>query len=212
MSIKLLSKCTLPSKHHSISDWDWSLDSTFRSLSAAYYNSPPTSIKIGKANQTCVNTVLSRDASCQCLPQGQLISWVKKLTLGSAGFIFRNQAALDSANWLNAYHFYYLPTMWTLYRRIAGVTVNIGSVTPGMDIGEIAHCKLVWFNGENPAGNPALVVAFYKEIDDVWVQQSSSIYDTTNQFKDSPINRCGHFTALQPNQFVHFDDTEIWGP
>ncbi len=200
-------------KHHSVSDWDFEHGATYRSLSTDYFVSPPTSLKIYKAGSPYVlETILCRAAATLLLPEGELRTWVRSGYTTNRVFTFRNQEALNAASDTNCYLIQLTSTTWRLYRVIAGGFSLRGS-TGASHSGTTLECwRVIWWNGFNVAGDPALCVELYKDVLSVWVKQGNTLYDTSNQFKDSGINRVGLSCQTVLNVPVYFDDTEIWGP
>lgn len=199
--------------HHSISDWDFRYGATYRSLSTDYFVSPPTSLKIYKPSPGAViETLYCRVASTLLLPEGELRTWARTGYTTNRIFMFRSQAPLGSGSDLNCYAVRLASTSWRLSRVIAGGWVTVGE-QPAVHSGTVMeHWRIVWWNGIDGGGNPALAVDCYKESVGVWVQQGLTIYDPWNQWKNSAINRCGLSCQTVLNIPVYFDDTEIWGP
>lgn len=199
--------------HHTVVDWDYSANIT-KSLDATTFVSSPSSLRMTTVVAgTQYTQILSRIAATQCIAQGEVRSWVKNLTeMEAARFHFRNQAALGSANLTNTYFWVIFRLTFQLLRVIAGVQVSIGSFSP---VGWVNyawnHARIIYWNGLNLSGNPALCSEAYLEIAGVWVKQGTTLYDTANQWKDSAINRSGIGGQVTSDQRLNFDDTEIWG-
>ncbi|MBA7525864.1 hypothetical protein ES705_18022 [subsurface metagenome] len=198
---------------HSVSDWDFTYGTSHRSLSAVTYVSPPTSLLLEypfPANVTI--TVLCRLDATQVLPEGELRTWLYSKYGGNKPFIFRNQAALGSADNTNCYYLNFSSNLARLRRVIGGGMVEIGTWPIVYTYETWQHWRVVWWNGLTGEGVPALAVDLYKEVTGEWVKQGSTRYDTTNQWKESAINRCGLIGQTDQYMPVYLDDTEIWGP
>ncbi len=199
--------------HHSIADWDWEQGATNRSLSATQKVSAPTSLRILKPTAGAFyEVILCRFADALLVPQGELRTWQYSSRNIFYFAVFRNQAALGTANYSNCYVWVLDATNATLYRMINGVSTTIGSVACPFTYPLWNHWRTVFWNGENLAGVPALCVNLYKEVTGAWVQQGATLYDTVNQWKDSAINRLGFRAYSENNYPEYWDDTEIWTP
>ncbi len=199
--------------HHTISDWDFERGATNRSLSAARYISAPTSLRfLEPTSSQFLNNILCRIPATLCLPQGEVRTWVYGYYLAFTVALFRNQAALGSANELNCYQVYLAGTTSRLVRKLGGVLSFRDDSTCTSFINTWTHYRVFWYNGETPGGTPALCVDLYREIAGEWVKEGSTLYDTDNSFKDSAINRAGFRARSRNNWPQYWDDTEIWGP
>lgn len=200
--------------HHTLADWDFEKGAEYRSLASDFYVSSPTSLKLSRGVGTgaWVGAVLCRIPATLVLPQGEVRTWVRRSAGASAPCIFRNQAALGSANWLNCYMIYLGANIAGLYRVLSGVLLQVDSTSCSTFIGSWTHYRFFWYNGKTPGEVPALCVDIYRDIAGEWVKQGSTMYHTLNLWKDSAINRCGFRPVLSPDQAVWYDDTEIWGP
>ncbi len=198
--------------HHSLTDWDFRSGDTYRSLSSVFFISAPTSLKIDIPGAADVEAFLCRIPATQCLPQGEVRTWVRRNTPTYSVALFRNQAPLGSANHDNSYMLTLTYSKARLYRRIAGVSSSRGVTPCYTPINEWIHCTVFWYNGKTPGDVPALCVDLYREIAGEWVKEGETIYDTANTWKDSAINRAGLDGIAQLNFPVYYDDTEIWGP
>ncbi len=199
--------------HHTLADWDFRHGATYRSLSAAQFISAPTSLRF--LNATAINifdTVLCRLPATQCLPQGEVRTWVYGYDINFRIASFRNQAPLGTANWANSYQLILTSTQARLYRYIDGAYSHRSTTSCQAFSNTWTHYRIFWYNGETPAGVAALCVDLYREIAGEWVKEGSTMYDTANTFKDSETNRCGFEGNSYNNQLQYFDDTEIWGP
>jgi hypothetical protein len=200
-------------EHHSVSDWDFLLGATFRSLSAVQYVSAPTSLRLKSTTEAdAFDTVLCRLATTQNLPQGEIRSWVISTVLTGRFLTFRNQAALGSANILNCYFLAFSGGTIHLWRGVGGGYSDVANVAVTHVNDAWEHWRVVYWNGLNPAGSDALCVDIFKEITGVWTQYGTTMYDTVNQFKLSAINRAGLTVQTRDSKPMYFDDTEIWGP
>jgi hypothetical protein len=197
----------------SLVDWDWEQGTSYRSLSAAKYVSPPTSLLMqvpGGSQVSCA--VLCRRADTLCLPEGELRTWYQTYVTTYPFACFRNQAALGSANALNCYYFQIASNRIDLWRRVGGSASKINSFYYTFTGATWYHLRFVWWNGATESGTPALAVAVYIEVGSVWAQIGSVYYDTLNLWSTSEVNRVGLWPWIANNWYSYFDDTEIWGP
>ncbi len=177
-------------EHHTVADWDFTGGALYRSLSAAFFISAPTSLRLFKAADPQFNeTVLCRIAETQVVAQGELRSWYRYPLVGGRIFTFRNQAALGSANVNNCYLILIVSTTVYLFRFIGGGEVEVGHTPCSSSANTWEHWRVIWYNGYTPAEAEAICVDFYKEVAGKWIKQGSTLYDEANQFKDSAINR-----------------------
>ncbi|MBA7642318.1 hypothetical protein ES703_50008 [subsurface metagenome] len=198
--------------HHSIADWDFQHGDTYRSLSPIQYVSAPTSLRFLKAGGAWSNAVLCRIPATQCLPQGEVRNWTFTGYSTKYPAVFRNQAALGSADYLNCYFVSITTAAAYLARYIAGVPSQ-RDTTPCLGYYlQWVHYRIFWYNGKTPGDVPALCVDVYLEIDGQWIKQGSTMYDTDNSWKDSAVNRSGFLSIAGGNLANFWDDTEIWGP
>lgn len=199
--------------HHTLADWDFQFGATNRSLSATRYISAPTSLLIQKAGAGAWHdTILCRIPATQCLPQGEVRNWVYSYDLIKVVAIFRNQAALGSADYLNTYGLNITLDTATLIRYIAGAYL-VRDSTPCTGFRNVwAHYRVFWYNGKTPGDSPALCVDVYREVAGEWVKEGSTLYDTDNSWKDSGTNRAGFRAYSLYDHLQYWDDTEIWGP
>ncbi len=199
-------------EHHTVADWDFAGGAAYRSLSATYYVSAPTSLKLLKpAAPTFNEAVLCHIPETQLVAQGELRSWYRYPVVSGRLFTFRNQAALGSANVNNCYLLLIAATTVYLFRCIGGGEIEVGHTSCRSSANTWEHWRVIWYNGHTPADAEAICVDVYKEIAGEWVKQGSTLYDTWNQFKDSAINRCGLCSQLIGGWAYYHDDTEIWG-
>lgn len=200
-------------EHHTLADWDFQYGATNRSLSAEQFISSPTSLRIMKAGSGFwSDTVLCRIPATLVLPQGEVRTWVRSVDASKNVATFRNQAALGSANWANSYVLTVAYDKATLWRYIADVYTNVDETPCTDSVSQWGHYRVFWYNGKTPGEEDALCVDVYKEIDSEWIKQGSTLYDTTNAFKDSGINRAGFIPLSRYDNRQYWDDTEIWGP
>lgn len=198
---------------HSLADWDWE-ENMYRELTTAQFISPPSSLMLyTQAGAHEFNTALCRHPDTQCLAEGELGHWMRTQNkLYWVHFNFRNQCPLGNANWSNCYHLYFMYNQATLHRRINDTDTGIAYVPISIDKEMWYHFRVVWWNGQNLEGYPALAVELYQEIEGEWVKKGDTMFDTMNQWKDSSINRVG-FTSRGNIVYVRYvDDTEIWRP
>ncbi|MBA7536775.1 hypothetical protein ES705_29039 [subsurface metagenome] len=198
--------------HHTLADWDFQHGALYRSLAADYYISEPTSLKYSGAPSSWATTILCRIPATLNLPQGEMRAWFRSNYKILTPAVFRNQAALGTANYDNCY-----------YVRIGAVDVSLVSYVGGFPsvrdsfaytgyMNEWRHHRVFWYNGKTPAEQPSICVDLYDDVGGEWVKQGTTLYDTLNRWKDSAINRCGHLPLLYSGRLRWFDDTEIWGP
>ncbi len=206
-------KLLLPG-HHSVVDWDFRHGALYRSLSTTKYVSAPTSLKfLNPTGYYIWDTVLCRLDGTLCLPQGEVRTWLYP-TAGWAHHpvSFRNQAPLGTSNNQNCYFIELSYLVAHLYVSLSGTWYLMGSTATSYSLTEWAHWRTAWYNGKTPGEVPALCVDFYKEVAGEWVKQGSTMYDTSNRWKDSAVNRCGIEGDSTGNKAKYWDDTEIWGP
>jgi len=199
--------------HHSIGDWDKTPNALY-SLSADDYVDAPTSLKIGGAACTEEGTpFLCRLVDTRVLPQGRLTTWHKgDPVAGTTHLYFRNQAALGTSNNENTYYVLIMGNMWRLYRMIADAQTLLGQNAMVTEDDLFYYDRITWWNGLNPHCDPALVVMLERYNGDIWVQQGDWLYDTTNQWAASAINRCGPGCNQLNDVEVFIDMTKIEGP
>lgn len=199
--------------HHSITDWDFQDELVFCSLSADQFVSPPTSIRMlnpGSAPE--FSTVLCRIPATQCLPQGEVRTWIYEHTRSQYPACFRNQAPLGTSNFQNCYYVYLTGTTSKLQRLYLGAGITVDQSVCQTFADTWTHYRVFWYNGKTPADAPALCVDLYREIAGEWVKEGETLYDTNNYFKDSDINRAGFIMFSRLNYPEYLDNTEIWGP
>ncbi|MBA7541575.1 hypothetical protein ES705_33891 [subsurface metagenome] len=198
--------------HHTIADWDFWHGAAGRSLSSDHFISAPTSLKLVYSAGAETNVVLCRIPATLVLPQGEVRHYFRPSSYAQVSFTFRNQAALGSADWLNCYFVFITATSWQVRRITNGYPFTVGTSGTTSHIDVWNHFRLFWYNGKTPAEQPALCIDLYKDIAGEWVKQGSTIYDTTNKWADSAINRCGFWLTMGGGDIAYIDDTEIWGP
>ena len=205
---KLLNKL-----HASYEDWDLSL--TYWQISTAFFVSPPSSIRWQpyyvpekKATQLCKNP-----ATLQ-LPQGRIVTQVKPQNYyyQNMSFIFR--AIPPPGNWSLANCYYaqlsWRYSNWTVYERVNGVNIRSFASAKAQDMTDNwKHYRITWWLAWG-----ILMVQLEKEIAGVWTQEGALISIPDPLFGSETYQRPGliaHSDQLA-DQFVYFDDTEIWGP
>lgn len=201
-------------KHHTVSDWDFSA-SIVKILDTTDKVSPPSSLRCTQTvGGELKASILCRIAATQCIAQGEARTWHKTTIETYPGYlIFRNQAALGTSNLTNCYYWALVYNHAWLYRVIAGALVLIGDFSHSNWSGYAwNHLRIIYWNGVNALGVAALASEYYREIAGAWVKIGDTLFDTTNQFKDSATNRSGVGGTLINEQYRYFDDTEIWGP
>jgi len=199
--------------HHSVVDWDFQHGPQYRSLSATQYVSAPTSLRFLKPTLgTWRNAVLCRHPDAQCLPQGEVRTWVWAYYTGRCVALFRNQKALGNAAFANTYGLFVTTATATLIRYINSVYSVRDSTTCIGHQNHWDHYRVFWYNGKTPGDVPALCVDVYYESAGEWVKQGDTLYDTANYWKDSGTNRAGFRGYSEANHPQYWDDTEIWGP
>ncbi|MBA7535517.1 hypothetical protein ES705_27775 [subsurface metagenome] len=200
-------------QHHSVSDWDFEFGADNRSLSPTQFVSAPTSLLFKKpASGVWMPVILCRHAPTLVLPEGEVRTWVHSYYPHVHPAIFRNQAALNSANSQNCYEIYITETHTYLHRYIAGGLSVRASTTGIVSDNQWWHYRTVFWNGETPGHEDALCVNVFREVDSAWVQMGGTLYDTSNYWKDSVINRAGFRARSFYDRQQYWDDTEIWGP
>ncbi|MBA7642498.1 hypothetical protein ES703_50193 [subsurface metagenome] len=200
-------------EHHSVSDWDFEHGATNRSLSAAQFISPPTSLRILEpTTATFMDVILCRVPATQCLPQGEVRSWVHSYYRNLHVAQFRNQKPLGSANQNNGYQIYLAMNVASLGRYINNVYSERDSTTCETFVSTWTRYRVVFWNGTTPGDVAALCVNLYREVAGEWVQEGSTMYDTDNSWADSEINRIGFRARSTYNHPQYWDDTELWAP
>lgn len=198
--------------HHSLTDWDFQQGETGRSLSADYFISSPTSLKLETEDPSMDDCILCRIPATLSLPQGEVRTWLRSTMPFLYPVVFRNQSALGNSGIHNTYGIVTFAAETRLYRYIAGGFSIRDTTDPHYISDTWIHYRTFWYNGETPALEPALCVDFYYEDAGEWVKIGDTMYDTDNSFADSDINRCGIYVGVFEDNPVYFDDTEIWGP
>ena len=200
--------------HHSIEDWDFQQDATYRSLANDYYISEPTSLKFSSSPGLLHNTFLCRIPATLNVAQGEVRTWLRRShdIHGPSPAVFRNQAPLGTSDNSNCYHVWLVAGRVELVRIISGFPSTIATWNWAPPANTWAHVRTFWYNGKTPAEEDALCVDFYVEDADEWVKIEDTKYDPVNKWKDSEINRCGLYVLHRTGLESWFDDTEIWGP
>jgi len=201
------------SAHHSVSDWDFQAG-MHHTLTELQFVSAPSSLECWwQEGNPLDSSILCRIAETQVIAEGEVRTWYRTTNFTRPVFLlFRNQHALGGADRADCYHWDITSAWAYLSRRIADVPVEIGHFSILMYNNTWHHLRTRFWSGKNPAGEDALNVELFLEVDGDWVQQGTTLYDTENQWKDSEINRLGigGRTDSAPHHF--FDDTEIWAP
>ncbi len=195
----------LPAAHHSASDWDFS-DADW-TLDPEMYISAPKSLKITNNGH---KSVLCRYPTTRVLPEGQIITWLRQTAPGrAAGVSFRNQAALGTASFLDAYAILCTDEhSWSSYRINAGAPTNLGDWDIVTDLDTWYKYRFTWFIDLTEEEETALFLRLERWEADEWVNYGAW-HDTVNQWAASEINRCG-LKCYYAND--RYDDTEILGP
>ncbi|MBA7576460.1 hypothetical protein ES708_18301 [subsurface metagenome] len=206
----------MPSKiaaaHHSVTDWDFELGTSYRVLASDYYISAPTSLKYGVPLGSFGGSILCRIPATQCLPQGEVRTWIRTTHNFTIPGLFRNQKPLGGAEYDNSYYLIHYDPIVYLHRRVNNIPTIRDQTTGYFKSNEWIHYRTFWYNGKTPGDVPALCVDLYREVAGEWVKLGNTMYDTANSWKDSEINRCGFHVSLIYPQQAWFDNTEIWGP
>lgn len=198
--------------HHSVVDWDFARPDEYHSLSADEFISPPTSLKLYRADLTAVEVVLCRIPATLCLPQGEVRTWHYSANPTCRPAVFRNQAALGTSDLEDMYEMLVWPNSARLSYYSAGTPHTIQTQACTVPTGQWNHWRVFWYNGKTPGEVPALCVDLYLEIAGEWQKQGATFYHTPNLWKDSAINRCGFRQNRSARVSYYFDNTEIWGP
>lgn len=200
-------------KHHTMADWDYSTSPTNVFLSDDTYVSAPTCLKQpAPGSGGYSDVVLCRIPATLLLPQGEVRNWMSRFHASYVPAYFRNQAPLGFANFLNTYGVLFFGTTLRLQRWTGGGLSTRDETTCQQQVAAWTHFRIFWYNGLTPAEQDAICVDCYIEVAGEWVKQGSTLYDTSNLWKDSAINRCGFFIPSLAPHPCYADDTEIWGP
>lgn len=190
--------------------WDWDYRYANWHLDAVRYITAPSSIGSTSSAQ---NSILSRLAGAQNLPIGGLDSWLYRhgewWAQPRIGFTFRNQNPLGASHINNSYlvSFSDRPEAF-LWRRVGAVMNYIGEWVADWQVTTWKRYMVTWWNGYNEQNHPALVVRLQEWDGAQWVDRGE-LYDTNNEWAESPINRCGIVLGQVMN---NADDTVIWQP
>lgn len=198
--------------HHSITDWDFQFGASYRTLDTAKYVSAPKSLKFHGTASPNYNMILSRVAGTTVLPQGEVRTWIWSDMNPHYLATLRNQAAVGVSNYLNTYIVYVEAGQGKLWRYISGSGAQRATCSWTLTGNVWNHVRTVWWNGVTGGGTPALAVALFLEVAGAWVQQGATMFDTSNYWSASAINRCGIFVNITSGHDTWYDDTEIWGP
>lgn len=198
-------------KHHSVADWDI-LPAGYHTLSTITYVSPPTSIRFYATGSTiCRISVLCRVAKTQCIPEGELRTWLRWNYYAEYIAMWKNQAPLGSADMNNCYNILNSASLLRVGKVVNGKSSVFAEIPTTSTADTWEHWRVKYWNGLDPDPIGAMCVEVYKEVGGVWVLQGQRVYDPANMWKDSLVNRSGFhvITALGKNEY--YDDTEIWG-
>ncbi|MBA7576077.1 hypothetical protein ES708_17914 [subsurface metagenome] len=200
-------------QHHSVADWDITHGTTYSTLSNADYISEPTSLRTQSPDGVVYDIVVCRIGTTLNLPEGEVRTWMRNVGRSYQPAVFRNQSPLGSAIRDNTYILRYIISTISLIRGVAGGWLTIDSSSAPSISADWNHFRVHWYNGKNPAEQEALCVDTYVEVAGEWQKRGDTLYDTSNMWKDSSINRTGiqptSGRALDP---MYTDDTEICGP
>jgi len=187
---------------HSPADWDFQTPTW--ELSPAHFISPPTALHCLYPD---LGTILCRLADAQALSEARLISsFYNDHIAGRLGFVFRNQAALDAANYANTYMVLRQEGNIFFIRWEAGVATYLVGWADIMTLASWIHFRLTFWNGLTPALAPALCVQLEYKTDAHWFDLGIR-YDVVNQWNGNPVNRVG--LTFQYDK-TWCDNTEIW--
>lgn len=201
------------SGHHSIVDWDFQYGDTYRSLSTDHFITPPTSLQFVTPSTTAIQeSVLCRDAATLCLPQGEFRTWLWEYYLGGWFCIFRNQAALGTANHQNCYVLVRGSPNGIFGRMVNNVWTQMSTFPLPENWNQWLHLRARWWIGETGEGVPAMLLKVYYQNGGGWVQTGGTIYDTANRWAESGVNRVGFRSFIHHNKAEWWEDTEIWAP
>jgi len=197
--------------HYSVEDWDRNHPASMV-LTDTYKVSPPSSLWFKKvAGSPAHARILSRDGETQNIAEGRIVCFLLGYTADfQAGFLFRNQATLGTADRENCFQLYIDSAHWSLTLFIEGVAEWSIDTDGDFPTEEWLKIRASWWNGYSENGVEALAVMVERYIAGEWVQQGDIAYDEDNHWKDSEINRCGHACFLRDPNHVYVDDTEIW--
>ncbi len=200
--------------HHSVVDWDFE-PGQVHELDSSYYVSSPTSLHLGHyPTGTPDGCVLCRVADTLVIPDGRIITAARQRSpTNQYRLVFRNQAALGTANMLNCYRIRTSHLDWMLERINDGTPTAIGGGVTHHEQDAWMWLRITFYSGADPGNGSALVFTYEHYLDGEWVQQGAPAYDAVDAWKDSGINRLGLATfGLFAGWEQWYDDTEIWGP
>ncbi|MBA7536770.1 hypothetical protein ES705_29034 [subsurface metagenome] len=198
--------------HHSISDWDFEDGDEYRELSTAQFVSPPTSLLYAGDGHGVNTRILCRIPATLVLPQGEMRSWVYPSNSFFRLFMFRNQAVLGTANFLNCYSLTIYANVARFSRWLVGVETIVDVTACHYFLNEWTRYRIVWYTGMSPREVEAICLDLYYEVAGEWVKEGETMYHDDNLWVDEPVNRCGLTVYVLPANLIYFDDTEIWGP
>jgi len=189
---------------------DWDFSSTNWLLDTGIYVSSPSSIRFGVVT-ACY--ALCKYAGTTNLPQGRLATWLRS-TLGGAKWriYWRNQAAVGSSN-VNDTYLYALPptatSTWYLYEMIGGSTNILTSgtsyLTGNFSLNTWYKLRATWWVSDSQ------LAMRLERLNATWEKVVADYVDTTPT-GGATVNRPGIGRFAESSGYLHFDDTEIWGP
>jgi hypothetical protein len=205
-------------QHFSLADWDY--DSPGPYISDAQAVSSPTSLAAKYTTSPAFNRqgwAMCKLATAQCITDGRIVNYIWLFALGTTilHFIYRAQANPASAAILplNCYHESFTYGSTHLYRRIAGVSSDLGSYSfvPNLTVATWYRFRLTWWQYLQPDLTKMLRHTVEQEVAGVWVNRLT-VDDSVNSFSTSAVNKCG-FLLLhlnQINKIVAIDNSEIY--
>lgn len=183
------------------SDWDFS--GAGWTIETAQYVSSPSSIYSAAGLY-----LLCRKSTCQVLPEGQFVTWLRRATTAAGLYaFFRNQTALGSAGYQNTYAVIRsLGAGNAILRRFnSGTPTDVGifGSLGALSINTWYKFRVTWWRNWGK-----LRVRLERWTGSAWQQEGSDVEDATNQWDTSSVNRVGF--SMQGSDY--WDDTEIYGP
>ncbi|MBA7535663.1 hypothetical protein ES705_27921 [subsurface metagenome] len=198
--------------HHSLADFDWS-DVNKRALDTGLFVSPPSCLRC-RNDQAGFETVhfLCKHADTLDIPDGRIVCWMRTHHPNSAGFrlTFRNQCADGSADFANCYFIGIFTDTTYIGHRIAGDETYFRTITWAWAPDTWYHIRLTWESEPDPGNGTRIKITFELEVDDEWVQQGDTAYDSADLWKDSGTNRVGGSRETHISYPNYEDDTEYW--
>lgn len=197
--------------HHSANvDWDWSHDDY--ELTTEQYVSEPKCLK-WQAPTTPWRQTLCKHAGTTVLNEGRVVSWLRTtIATANPAVMFRNQAAVGTANYLNMYILNFAPNLSQIQlgKFVGGSGVGIDSNAFGggftFPINTWRKVRVTWWE---TGGVMYVRVEWYHDTE--WTNICDELFDADNMWSGETVNRCGlHFGGA--GGVVYADDTEVWGP